>query len=61
MSHKPDKKIEQFYKYKLNFIKFCDDYECSHGRADDILCELLKDLGYGEVVELYDSFTRWYG
>lgn len=31
-----------------------------HETADEVLCELLRSLGYGDVVEIYDSFDKWY-
>jgi len=35
------------------------DWGDAHMRADDLLCELLKDK-YPELVKKYDSFTKWY-
>lgn len=49
---------------------FCDkmqqlaedaDIEAAHGKADDILCEVLDKLGYTEIVELYNGIEKWYG
>ncbi len=48
---------------------FCDkmqqlaedaDIEAAHGKADDILCEVLDKLGYTEIVELYNGIEKWY-
>ena len=36
------------------------DVEDAHGKADDILCDALKELGCGELVELYDKVEKWY-
>jgi hypothetical protein len=36
------------------------DTEIGHGRADDILCELLKNLGYVKTVAAFDALTKWY-
>lgn len=36
------------------------DYECAHSRADDILCEVLKELGHAEIVEAWDNVGKWY-
>jgi hypothetical protein len=34
--------------------------EEGHMEADDILCELLRQLGYLEVVEEYEKIGKWY-
>ena len=36
------------------------DRESAHIYADDILCKLLKELGYKELVEEYDKIHKWY-
>ena len=36
------------------------DPEVAHGMADDLLCELLDELGYGEGVEIYTNLKKWY-
>ena len=37
-----------------------DDIEMAHVRADDVLCDLLRSLGYGDVVEEYEKVEKWY-
>jgi len=32
----------------------------AHNTADDILCEALRELGYGTGVDIYESFDKWY-
>lgn len=34
--------------------------EEEHQEADDILCRLLRELGYVEVVDLYHQVPKWY-
>ena len=36
------------------------DVECAHGEADDILCDLLRSLGYEDVVEEWIKVEKWY-
>lgn len=36
------------------------DIEEGHGRADDILCELLTTLGYADVVAAWQKVDKWY-
>ena len=37
-----------------------NDYEAIHYRADNLLCELLISLGYGEVITVYKKIIRWH-
>ena len=37
-----------------------DNTESLHYRADLLLCKILKSLGYSELIELFESFERWY-
>lgn len=32
----------------------------AHSIADDILCAVLIDLGYGDVVAEYNNVPKWY-
>ena len=40
------------------------DEEAAHGLADDILCNALRDAGYGDIVRAYEAaeerITFWY-
>ena len=46
----------------LKRLKECERYdtECAHGRADEILCELLRELGYSDIVDAYEDIDKWY-
>lgn len=46
--------------YRLKALQSGTDVECSHCEADDILCELLIDIGYSDVVEEYNEVDKWY-
>ena len=52
-------------KYKITRIEDIDGYdvlgEAGHVEADDLMCELLKSLGYGEGVEVLEDMDKWYG
>lgn len=45
---------------KLKNIQLSNDTECAHGAADDVLCDLLSDLGFKDVVEEYSKVDKWY-
>jgi len=36
-----------------------DEYY-AHIDADTVLCDLLEELGFKEVVELYNKIPKWY-
>lgn len=37
------------------------DPEGAHVRADALMCELLRSLGYEKGVEVFENMSRWYG
>ena len=36
------------------------DPEIAHEKADEILCEILLDLGFVEIVKAYSEIGKWY-
>ena len=40
--------------------EFDEDEELRHIKADELMCELLADLGYGEGVEVFECMSKWY-
>lgn len=45
---------------RLIELRHQDDREFAHVRADRVLCELLAELGYGEVVTAWQQIEKWY-
>jgi len=46
---------------ELNKISsYESDVEMQHVYADDVLCKLLNNLGYAEVVEAWKRVPKWY-
>ena len=43
----------------LSLMKMLKD-ESDHGEADNLLCNLLEELGYTEIVEVYGKLPKWY-
>lgn len=37
-----------------------DDVEVVHCIMDGIMCDLLRDLGYGEGIDIFDNTPKWY-
>lgn len=36
------------------------DIEATHREADQILCRLLNELGFRDVVDLWDKLPKWW-
>lgn len=36
------------------------DAELAHGTADEVLCDLLRSLGYDDVVDVWETVDKWY-
>ena len=36
------------------------DPEVAHGEADEILCRVMRYLGFGDLVDLWDEVAKWY-
>lgn len=36
------------------------DLESTHSSADNLMCELLRSLGYGAGVEVFRQADKWY-
>ena len=48
------------FKNKMQAIADIRDTEGRHIEADELMCEALDDLGYGEGVEIFVSMEKWY-
>lgn len=47
------------FKLKMLEISRNGDIEDAHSKADDLMCELLKTLGYTDGVAIFDSMDKW--
>lgn len=36
------------------------DTEAAHSLADEVLCKLLRALGYADVIREYEKVDKWY-
>jgi hypothetical protein len=36
------------------------DTEHAHSEADKILCEVLRELGYNDLIDAYEQVDKWY-
>lgn len=55
-----DKTSPKVFKESMERIASSDDTEGNHVNADELMCELLTALGYGEGVEIFKNMDKWY-
>lgn len=55
---------EEFYHEMLaleeTYATILDDKELFHTKADELMCKLLIELGYGQGVEVFLDTPKWY-
>ena len=59
LNQKQQKLLEE-YKVKMLDAIDDDDKELGHLCCDYVLCDLLEEIGFGEVVEIYNRQSKWY-
>lgn len=45
---------------KMSYLAESDDPEADHIKADELMCQLLTSLGYGEGVKIFREMYKWY-
>ena len=55
-----EKMTPEEFKNKMQKIAAEYGIEDGHIEADDLMIELLKELGYGEGAEIFDQMDKWY-
>ena len=45
---------------KMRRLDKLNDPEVAHYKADELMCELLTELGFGEGVEIFKEMGKWY-
>jgi hypothetical protein len=56
---KTKKMLEQEFVARMDALTD-GDIEETHISADDLLCELLEQLGFKSVVDSYNRIYKWY-
>jgi hypothetical protein len=44
----------------MRALESSDDIEARHADADKLLCDILKSLGYKQVVVVFEYMDKWY-
>lgn len=45
---------------KQTIVDFNDDPEKYHIKMDELMADLLRDLGYEKGIDIFDKVTLWY-
>lgn len=45
-------------RHKFDEDKYDEEYV--HIKMDDIMCDLLRSLGYGEGIDIFNNTPMWY-
>jgi hypothetical protein len=50
------------YEFYHKMLEIADnlDKEAKHTEADDLLCAVLTELGYGAGVKVFHEMEKWY-
>lgn len=40
--------------------RYGDDEEIVHNIGDGLMCDLLRELGYGKGVDIFEDMPKWY-
>ena len=52
--------LKQEYNKKINKLAKIEDEELCHIELDNLLCELLEELGFKEIVDVFKNSEKWY-
>jgi len=50
----------ELQKRMAEIDSFRGDKEAAHSCADSLLCEVLKEEGYQDLADWFDSLEKWY-
>ena len=48
------------FKKEMVLLNDGRDIEYSHILADKLMCDILRELGYSEGVDIFESMYKWY-
>lgn len=48
------------YTERMRELSNSDDIEGRHYEMDDLMCEILKEMGFDELVDIFNETEKWY-
>ena len=55
-----EQKMEEIFNFDMLEKQGACDTELAHEQADNLMCKLLSELGYGNGVRLFKLAKKWY-
>lgn len=52
--------LKEKYVIKMQEAINNNDEETGHMNCDDILCDLLNELGFNEIIDIYNMQDKWF-
>ena len=53
-------KTPEWFKAVMINTANMKDTEASHAHADEVMCAVLKELGYSAGIEIFRKMAKWY-
>ena len=51
---------ERIFATEMRRISENKNTEMAHILADELMCDLLRELGYGDGVDIFEKMYKWY-
>lgn len=51
---------DDFFERMVGIDQFYKDEEQKHAVADELMCEVLRSLGYEKGIQVFDNMDKWY-
>lgn len=51
---------DDFFEQMIGIDQFYKDEEQKHAVADELMCEVLRRLGYEKGIQVFDNMDKWY-
>lgn len=48
------------FKKRMQEAAALEYEEVAHPDADGVMCDLLRELGYGDGVDVFEAMPKWY-
>ena len=53
-------RLADMLDHREDFSGWYIDEETTHIMVDELMCDILRELGYGEGVDIFEKMPKWY-